>query len=205
MWLKIMNRCSPRLLLRMLVCILWLTPILGTARAQQTAAMHLTLPQAIDLALKQNRSLGLARLSVTDSEHKKQVARSDYFPHIKNESAALHITELAGVEIPAGAFGNHASTGAIPGETLFLDQGSLTTYTSGTGLAQPLTQMFKIRESNRAATADINSAKIQVDQAEDDVVLKVRQVYYGLLIAQLKKQAAVEDQRSGGSGCGAER
>ena len=53
--------------------------------------------------------------------------------------------------------------------------------------------MFKIRESNRAATADINSAKIQVDQAEDDVVLKVRQVYYGLLIAQLKKQAAVEE------------
>ena len=155
--------------------------------------MHLTLPQAIDLALKQNRSLGLARLSVTDSEHKKQVARSDYFPHIKNESAALHITELAGVEIPAGAFGNHASTGAIPGQTLFLDQGSLTTYTSGTGLAQPLTQMFKIHESNRAATADINSAKIQVDQAEDDVVLKVRQVYYGLLIAQLKKEAAVEE------------
>ncbi len=53
--------------------------------------------------------------------------------------------------------------------------------------------MFKIRESNRAATADINSAKIQVDQAEDDVVLKVRQVYYSLLIAQLKQQAAVEE------------
>jgi outer membrane protein TolC len=177
----------------MLVYILWLTPIFGTAPAQQTAATHLTLPQAIDLALKQNRSLGLARLGVADSEHKKQIARSDYFPHIKNESSVLHITELAGVEIPAGAFGNHASTGPIPGETLFLDQGLLTTYTSGTGLAQPFTQMFKIRESNRAATADINSAKIQVDQAEDDVVLKVRQVYYGLLIAQLKKQAAVEE------------
>ena len=193
MWLKITKCCSPRSIVRMLVCIVWLTAIFGTARAQQTAATHLTLPQAIDLALKQNRSLGLARLSVADSEHKKQVARSQYFPQIKNESSALHITELAGVEIPAGAFGVHASTGAIPGETLFLDQGSLTTYTSGTGLAQPFTQMFKIRESNRAATADINSAKIQVDQAEDDVVLKVRQVYYALLIAQLKQQAAVEE------------
>ncbi len=193
MWLKITKRCSPRLPLRMLVCILWLTPVFATARAQQTAAMHLTLPQAIDLALKQNRSLGLARLAVTDSEHKKQIARSDYFPHIKNESSALHLTEFAGVEIPEGAFGNHPSTGPIPGETLFLDQGLLTTYTSGTGLTQPFTQMFKIRESNRAATADINSAKIQVDQAEDDVVLKVRQVYYELLIAQIKREAAVED------------
>jgi outer membrane protein TolC len=191
MWLKITKRCSPQLVPRMLVCVVWLTATFLAARAQQT--MHLTLPQAIDLALKQNRSIGLARLGVTDYEHKKQVARSDYFPHIKNESSVTHITELAGVEIPAGAFGNHASTGPIPGETLFLDQGLLTTYTSGTGLAQPFTQMFKIRESNRAATADINSAKIQVDQAEDDVVLKVRQVYYGLLIAQLKKQAAVEE------------
>jgi outer membrane protein TolC len=193
MWLKITKRCSPRSILQMLVCVAWLTAIFGTARAQQTAATHLTLPQAIDLALKQNRGLGLARLGVADSEHKKQVARSDYFPHIKNESSLLHITELAGVEIPAGAFGVHASTGAIPGETLFLDQGASTTYTSGTGLAQPFTQMFKIRESNRAATADINSAKIQVDQAEDEVALKVRQVYYALLIAQLKQQAAVEE------------
>jgi outer membrane protein TolC len=193
MSLKIAKRCPARLLLPLLVCVVWVTPVHAAAQAQQTAVMHLTLPQAIDLALQQNRSLGLARLGVADSEHKKQIARSDYFPHIKNESNLLHITELAGVEIPAGAFGVHASTGPIPPVNLFLDQGSLTSYTSGTGLAQPLTQMFKIRASNRAATADINSAKIQVDQAEDDVVLKVRQVYYGLLIAQLKKQAAVEE------------
>ena len=147
MWLKITKRRSPQLLPRMLACMVWLAATFLSARAQQTTAMHLTLPQAIDLALKQNRSLGLARLGVADSEHKKQIARSDYFPHIKNESSVLHLTEFAGVEIPAGAFGNHASTGPIPGETLFLDQGLLTTYTSGTGLAQPLTQMFKIRES----------------------------------------------------------
>jgi outer membrane protein len=193
MSLKIAKRCPARLLLPLLVCVVWVTPLHAAAQAQQTAVMHLTLPQAIDLALQQNRSLGLARLGVADSEHKKQIARSDYFPHIKNESNLLHITELAGVEIPAGAFGVHASTGPIPAENLFLDQGSVTSYTSGTGLAQPLTQMLKIRESNRAATADINSAKIQVDQAEDDVVLKVRQVYYELLIAQLKKQAALEE------------
>jgi outer membrane protein TolC len=193
MRLKTTERRSHRSIPHMPLCFLGLMVMCSAALAQQTAAMHLTLPQAIDLALQQNRNLGLARLAVTDSEHKKQIARSAYFPHIKNESSILHITELAGVEIPAGAFGNHASTGAIPPENLFIDQGSLTSYTSGTGLEQPFTQMFKIRESNRAATADINSAKIQVDQAEDEVVLNVRQVYYALLIAQLKQQAAAEE------------
>ncbi|MGB8539611.1 MAG: TolC family protein [Acidobacteriaceae bacterium] len=155
--------------------------------------MPLTLSQAIDLALKQNRDLRLAQLAVVDSQHKKEVARSAYFPHITNQSEILHITDLAGVQIPAGAFGNHADTGPIPGQNLFLDQGALTSYTSGTGLTQPLTQMFKIRASNRAATADINMAREEVTQTENTVALKVRQLYYGILIAQLKQQAAAEE------------
>jgi outer membrane protein TolC len=177
----------------MLLCTVELFGICQSGRAQNSQPLQLTLYQAIDLALKQNRDLKLARLSVTDAEHKKEIARSAYFPHIKNESSILHVTELAGVEVPAGAFGVHSAAGPIPGQNLFLDQGALTSYTSGTGLAQPLTQMFKIRESNRAAIADINTAKIQVDQAEDDVALKVRQLYYGILIAQLKQQAATEE------------
>ena len=162
----------------------------GIALAQTNAPMELTLSQAIDLALQQNRQIKLAQLAVVDSEHKKTIARSAYFPQIKNESTVLHITELEGVSFPAGAFGSPPATGPIPSQSLVIDQGGLTAYTSGTGLAQPLTQMFKIHESNRAATADINSAKIQVNQAEDEIALKVRQLYYGILIAQLKEQAA---------------
>jgi outer membrane protein TolC len=167
------------------------------AVGQNNAPMQLTLAQAIDLALKQNRDIKLAQLAVVDSQHKKESARSDYFPHISNQSSVLHITDLAGVSIPAGAFGNHPDTGAIPGQNLVLDQGGLTSYTSGTGLEQPLTQMFKIRASNRAATADINSAKIQVNQAENAIALKVRQLYFGILIAQLKQKAAAEQVAAG--------
>ena len=157
------RRSAPRKFLpTMFLCILWLIDVPGTMVAQSSTSLPLTLSQAIDLALKQNRSLKLAQLSVVDSEQKKEIARAAYFPHIKNESGVLHVTELEGVAIPAGAFGNFASTGLIPGQSLFIDQGSLTSYTSGTGLTQPLTQMFRINESNRAATADINTAKIQV-------------------------------------------
>jgi outer membrane protein TolC len=176
-----------------LLYTLGLLAVNGSAAAQNSATLTLSLRQAIDLALQQNRDIKLAQLGVVDSEHKKEIARSAYFPHIKNESSILHITELAGVEIPAGAFGTHPDTGPIPGQNLFLDQGALTSYTSGTGLDQPFTQMFKIHESNRAAIADINTAKIQVNQAQNEVALKVRQLYYGILIAQLKQQAAEEE------------
>ncbi len=167
------------------------------ASAKASPPVPLTLSQAIDLALKQNRSLQLAHLSVVDSEHKKEIARSAYFPHIRNESSLLHVTELAGVEIPAGAFGVPAATGPIPAKSLFIGQGSDTAYTSGTGLAQPLTQMFRIHESNSAAAADINTAKIQVSQAENEVALKVRQLYFGLLTGQLRLQAATAEVSAG--------
>jgi outer membrane protein TolC len=187
-------RRSPlRILLLILLCSLQVFGVCQTACAEDHAPLPLTLSQAIDLALKQNRSLKLAQLAVVDNENKKEIARAAYFPHIKNESSVLHVTELAGVQIPAGAFGVPAATGAIPPQTLFLGQGSLTSYTSGTGLTQPFTQMFKIHESNRAATADINTAKIQVDQAQNEVALTVRQLYYGILIAQLRQQAAAEE------------
>ncbi len=196
MQLKKTRRALCRILLAILPCVLRFPGqhvACAQASAQSAAPVSITLSQAIELALKQNRSLQLARLAVVESEHKKEIARSAYFPHIKNESSLLHVTELAGVEIPAGAFGVPAATGAIPAKNLFIGQGSDTAYTSGTGLAQPLTQIFKIHESNRAATADINTAKIQVNQAENEIALKVRQLYYGLLIGQLRLRAAMAE------------
>ena len=165
--------------------------------AQTGSAVPLNVSQAIDLALKQNRTLHLAELSVIDSRHKKEAARAAYFPHISNTSNFNHITELAGVAIPAGAFGSPASTGPIPAHTLFLDQGGKTAYTSGTQLEQPITQMFKIRQSTRAAAADLETVKVQLTQAENAIALQARKLYCSLLIAQLKLEAANEEVSAG--------
>jgi outer membrane protein TolC len=193
MFLITKARTSCVMVLIVLLLTLGLTANSMRARAQTDRSPRLTLSQAIDLAMVQNRNVKLARLAVTDTEHKKEIARSAYFAHISNESKFLHVTELAGVKIPAGAFGEPDATGPIPAKDLFIGQGASTSYTSGTGLAQPLTQMFKIHESNRAATADINTAKIQVNETENGIALKVRQLYYGLLIARLRLQAATEE------------
>jgi outer membrane protein TolC len=165
----------------------------GDSLAQSSQPMPLTLPQAIDLALRQNRDLKLAHLAVAESLHKKEIARAAYFPKITTDAKVTHITELEGVEIPAGAFGNHPDTGPIPSTTLFLDQGAATSYTSGTRLAQPITQIFKIHESNRAAKADLDKAKVQSAGAENEIALKVRQLYASIVITQLKQEAAKEE------------
>src|SRR5580698_4977640 len=118
--------------------------------AQQSSAipMQLTLEQAINLALKQNHSIHLRSLSVEQMQSKKDEARSNYLPQLKASGSVLHITEIEGVEIPAGAFGNYSSTGPVPAKSLLIDQGSDTGYIGGAGLEQPLTQLFRIHQAN---------------------------------------------------------
>ena len=81
--------------------------------------MQLTLEQAINLALKQNYSVHLRSLSVEQLQSKKDEARSNYLPQIKASGGVLHVTELQGVAIPAGAFGSYSSTGPVPSKPLF--------------------------------------------------------------------------------------
>ena len=155
--------------------------------------MQLTLEQAINLALKQNHSVHLRSLSVEQMQSKKDEARSNYLPQIKTSGSVLHVTELAGVEIPAGSFGNYPATGPVPAKSLFIDQGGLTGYTGGVGLEQPLTQLFRIHQANIAAKQDVLVAQTQLDQTQNAIALQVRQLYYNILINQQKLKAS-QDQ-----------
>jgi outer membrane protein TolC len=165
-----------------------------TSVAQQSSSspMQLTLEQAINLALTQNHSIHLRSLSVEQMQSKKDEARSNYLPQVKTSGSVLHVTELAGIEIPTGALGSYTSTGPIPTQSLFVGQGGLTGYAGGVGLEQPLTQMFRIHQANVAAKQDLLVSKTQLDQTQDEIALQVRQLYYNILINQQKLKASQE-------------
>jgi outer membrane protein TolC len=165
----------------------------SVAQQSSTNPMRLTLEQAINLALKQNHSIHLRSLSVDQTQSKKDEARSNYLPQLKTSGNILHLTELEGVEIPAGSLGTYPSTGPVPTQSFFVGQGSDTAYTGGVGLEQPLTQLFRIRHANVAAQQDVLIAKTQLDQTQDAIALQVRQLYYNILTTQQKLKAS-QDQ-----------
>ncbi len=175
-----------------------------TTLAMQTAApqyaadiRHLTLTGAVHLALSQNRALKIARLKVNEKERRKAGEHSAYFPGITNESNALRITELQFVEIPVGGFGNVAGI-PIPAQGITLPQGRLTFYSSGTQLSQPLTQLIRIRQANRIAAAEVAISREDLKKAENQVALDVHNLYFGILIARLQKQAAEQQSAYAG-------
>src|SRR5215471_13355683 len=165
-------------------CILAVAALAMQAVAPQFAAdvVHLTLTDAVHLAIRQNRSLKIARLRVIEKEHAKAGEHSAYFPAIANQSNALHITDLQFVDIPAGTFGTVAGT-PIPTRQIPLPQGKLTLYSSGTQISQPLTQLIRIRQANRIAAAEIAISRDDLKKAENQVALDVHTLYFGILIA----------------------
>ena len=168
--------------------------LLALGSASAADSLKLKLSEAVRLALAQNRALKIARLKTVENEQKKTAARSSYFPEIKNQSTVAHTTAQQNIEIPAGAFGMIPNIANVPNRDILINQGNQTFVASGTTAVQPLTPLIRIHQANRIAASTIAVSRDELKKAENEVALKVHEVYYGILIARLQKQAAEQDR-----------
>ncbi|HTX89568.1 MAG TPA: efflux RND transporter permease subunit, partial [Anaerolineales bacterium] len=147
--------------------------------------MQLTLPEAVDLALKGNSGIKIARAKVDEKVKKVDSTSADYYPHLSNYSWYMGTSESQLVNIPSPVPGL-----VFPVSESALNQGSSSFFVNSTILAQPLTQLIKIHEATGIARSDKKVAEADKKNAEDDVILAVHQLYYGLLVAKKQKEAA---------------
>src|SRR5437899_2646223 len=152
----------------------------GTFAATQSDSStprRITLQEAVDLALKHNHIVRIAESAVEEKQSAKDVARSSYFPVVRNDTLFVHVTDTQFIEIPAGGLGVFG-TNLIPQQPLILNQGGLNLTTSGTGLIQPLTQLLKIKAGNDIARAELDATRGKARGTQNDIALQVRQLYY---------------------------
>jgi len=157
-------------------------------QAEPSAPRTISLHEAVEMALHHNHFVRIASLHVEEEQHAKDVARSAYLPVLRNDSTFLHVTDTQNIEIQAGALGVVDGT-AIPSRSVILNQGAKTFETSGTGLTQPLTELFKIKSANDVAKAELNASREKARSVENEVALKVRQLYYRVLVVQSQHRA----------------
>ena len=182
-----MSSCRKLLVTGLLFSCVWTPP--SPAQDQVATSRHITLPEAVQLALKHNHLVRIAEFQVEEKQHAKEVAKSSYFPTIRNDSSFIHLTDTQLVQIDAGSLGTVAGS-PVPAMNSIINQGGRNLVTSGTMLAQPLTQLFtKVKPANDAARADVNAAQANAQETENEVALKVREIYYGILIAQFHQTA----------------
>ena len=154
------------------------------------AVRRITLAEAVDLAIARNHAVRLAQLSIDEKDRTKDLARSAYFPQVRNATTVLHLSDTQLVEIPAGGLGIVGGT-PVPTQTLILNQGGLTTVTNGTSVVQPLTELLRVRAANDVARADADAARGKARSVEDQTALAVHQIYYRILIADVRRRAVL--------------
>ena len=162
---------------------------------------HITLQEAVQLALQHNHDVRIAGYTVDEKEHAKEAAKSSYFPSIRNDSSFMHVTDSQLIQIRSGSLGIAGGT-PIPSGNAIINQGGKDFTTSGTQITQPLTTLLKIKRENDVARAEVKVSREKAQLTESDVALAVHQVYYNILIAQAHRSAtearikASEDLRS---------
>jgi outer membrane protein TolC len=150
---------------------------------------RLTLEEARQLALQNNKALALARLNITEKQHATAAARKDYFPKVLGNVTYFNFNDNLGQVLTAtGALGL-LPTGT-PIETAVANRNSTLTTLF---LAQPITKLIAVNAAVQVARADENTARAQLDKGTRDLLSGVAQAYYGLAGA-LRIRAALELQ-----------
>jgi outer membrane protein TolC len=157
--------------------------------AASTAPRHITLAEAVQMALKHNHIVRIAGYDVEQAQHNKDAARSSYYPHLKNDTNFAHVTDTQFIAIAKGELGTVTGT-PIPEQTTVINQGGLTLLTSGTQLTQPIGELWKIRSANDVAAAELKATRDKAQETQNEIALGVHGMYYQLLILQTHRGAA---------------
>jgi outer membrane protein TolC len=152
------------------------------------ASRHITLQEAVQLALKHNHNIRIAGYAVDEKQHAKEATKSSYFPTVRNDSGFMRVTDTQLLEINSGSLGVAGGT-PIPPVNHIINQGGRNLTTSGTQITQPLTSLLKIKQANDVAQAEVKVSREKADLAGNDVALAVHEVYYKILIAQAQQSA----------------
>jgi outer membrane protein TolC len=153
--------------------------------------VRLTLDEAKQMALNNNRALALGRTNVDAQGHAVAAARKDYFPKVIGSATYLHFDKELGqvVSVDRGKLGilnPGVSTFAIP---ILSQNSSLTTVM----VAQPITKLIGVNALTRIAKADEAVARAKLDKGVREVLGGVAQCYHGLLGAR-RIEAALDLQ-----------
>jgi outer membrane protein TolC len=139
----------------------------------------LGLDECIRRALAVAPELGEARADIELAEAKLDEAKSHRFPQIEILGLFGPVSQAEGNQVYSEDRIDH-----LHGLTVFI-RGDAT-------LVQPIYTFGKISERMKAATHGIAVDKAKKEQRENEIALKVKEYYYGLLLAREMKELVTE-------------
>jgi len=160
------------------------------AQAAETVAenrLMLSVDDCVRVALKSAPELGEAQADIDLTTSKLDEAGANRYPQ-------LEVTSLFG---PAPQARREDLSPVVATDKSYTRLNQLTWFTSADAtIIQPLFTFGKISENMKAATHGIEVDRSRKVQRANEIALKVREYYYGLLLAREMKELVLEVQDS---------
>jgi len=150
--------------------------------------LRLTLDEIKQRVLGDNKLLHLAALNVQSKDYAARAAKANYFPQVVGTSVYYHFdNDLGSVLTTAGRTvsgprGTPLKT--IPSMTIDLPVINQNTAVNMVTVAQPLTDLLKVRQGVKIARADEQIAQAQMEKGTRELMIGVEQLFWGLIAAQ---------------------
>jgi len=169
-----------------MLLLLLLTPFAAVAEEVIRQGELLTLERCIEISLRQHPDIAAARSEVEANRSRVGQAKSGYYPQIDLSAnysrikSASFTNRTIDVSVPSG------STSVTTGGNAF-DQ-----YTARLTLDQLIFDFWKTRTQVDIQKLNVDSSQSDLENTSEQVILNVKQAYYGVLQAQRNRGVAVE-------------
>ena len=152
----------------------------------------LTLEQAIDIALRNNRSAKNAQLDVQKANDKTAALKTRRLPNLKLTTLFSKPLTTFDTTFEKGIFGTFEGIGPIPAEDTLVESQTNVTGLVVAQVTQPVTQLRRIGLQIKQQEIGHEIAQTQLRAKEQATVNEVKRAYYAVLQTQGAARAAQE-------------
>jgi outer membrane protein len=187
------SRKSVSCSLRFAGCLaVWIGVSAVMAAGQETTegSNVLTLQQAIQLSLANNRSLKITSLDVDKSKWQVAEMKTKRLPSFSGTVLGSQLLNEVSFSFPAGSLGSIPGVGPFPStDTKVTTPRQPVAYVVGQA-TQPLSQLYKIQLGVRAQELSAKIAGEKARAEKQKLVADVKQAYYSVLQSESELEAA---------------
>lgn len=172
--------------------LLLANPDAASCQVDSTPGAALTLEQAVDLALQNNRQVRIKRLSVDRTEDRISAARTLRLP--KFNLYTLGAQQLSNIDFrfEQGVFGTFPGIGPVPDQDTNISTGRRPTFLIIGQVTEPLSQQYQIGLNVELLKTSREIAREQLRLEEQATVNNVKRAYYAILQTQSALRTAEE-------------
>jgi multidrug efflux pump subunit AcrB len=180
---------APIAVIAAIACALCFTAGAGA----QAVPQRLDLQTVTDMAVKNNRLLGIKQMQIDERQHKVSEEKVKYLPSVILGSSWLHNSDSMSMTFPRGSFGQLQAgpmTYSLPASDRTLELSDRNFYNAGVALYQPVSQIPKISAAVGLSRTELEIARIEYAKAAMQTKQAAEKLYFGLLILHKQREEA---------------